>query len=183
MTEKAEAVGTISANVRLYVISSLAGVAFSIAALINTGAGGAGGALTLLVTVWAEREAAWPPSAVCSGLAEGFVYATVIVLPYATELARVKTTFVPETETELILLTAEFTWTEKAEAAGTILASVRLYVISSLAGVAFSIAALIYTGVGGAAGGALTLLVTVWAESEAACPPAAVCRGLEEGFV
>jgi hypothetical protein len=36
---------------------------------------------------------------------------------------------------------------------------------------------------GGELAGADRLLVTVFAEKEAACPPAEVCRGFEEGFV
>ena len=101
------------------------GVAFSTDELTYTGAG-TGTAATLLVTFCAVNDAACPPADVCSGFEEGFVYATVTVLPLATAPERVSSTFVPETETELTDLAAEFTVTANAEAAGTILASERL---------------------------------------------------------
>ena len=53
--------------------------------------------------------AACPPAEVCSGLEEGFVYATVTVFPYAAGLESVRRTFVPDTDTELTLLAVELT--------------------------------------------------------------------------
>jgi len=51
-------------------------------------------------------------------------------------------TLVADMATELTDLATEFTLTVKAEEAGAMLASVKLYVISSREGVAFSIAEL-----------------------------------------
>jgi hypothetical protein len=81
-------------------------------------------------------------------------------LPYATGLARVKKTFVPDTVTELTALAAEFTWTEKADAGGTILASVRLYVISTTAGAPFSTAEPANAGTAGGAEGLGSTIIT-----------------------
>ena len=81
---------------------------------------------TLLVTVCAGIVAACPPAGVCSGLVDGLAYATVTASPYATGLERVIITLAPEIATELTPLAEELTITEKAEAAGTILARVRL---------------------------------------------------------
>ena len=84
----------------------------------------------------------------------------------------------PETATALTVLEVELTLTEKAEAAGTMLARARLYVITRDEGDAFSTTELTYTGTGAA-----TLLVTFCAVNDAACPPDEVCRGLVEGLV
>ena len=149
---------------------------------VTTTGGGVTTALTPFDTVWPLNDAACPPSGVCKGFEEGFVYAIVTMSPFTTGVASVTITLVPETETELIDLAAEFTMTENAETAGTVLASARLYVISITAGAALSTAAPEKTGTAGGAG-AFILFVTVWAPIEAACPPAAVCRGLAEGFV
>ena len=100
----------------------------------------------MFVTLWAVSDAACPPAAVCNGLVAGFVYATVTASPLTTGLARVSSTLVAEIATELTVLVTEFTFTVNAEAAGSTFASVRLYVISSLAGVAFSTDALRKTG-------------------------------------
>ncbi|MBK7480856.1 MAG: hypothetical protein IPI69_14825 [Bacteroidales bacterium] len=54
------------------------------------------------------------------------VYATVTVFPYAAGLDRVRSTFVPDTDTELTLLAVELTRTVNADAAGIILARERL---------------------------------------------------------
>ena len=93
------------------------------------------------------------------------------VLPYATGLARVSRTLVPETATDVTFRAEELTWTEKADIGGTIFASERLYVITMTEGAVFSMAELWYTGT---AGGAASLLVTDLAENEATLPPADV---------
>ena len=67
MTVNAEAAGTILARVRLNVMSSRAGVVFSIAALFMTGLTAA----TLFLTLYAEKEAAWPPAEVWTGFIAG----------------------------------------------------------------------------------------------------------------
>ena len=87
----------------------------------------------------------------------------------------------PETATELTVLAVEFTITVKADTAGTIFVRARSKLISSRAGVAFSITELTYTGAAGA--GCATLFVTCRALKEAAIRPAEVCRGLVEGLV
>ena len=83
----------------------------------------------------------------------------------------------PETATELTVLTVELTLTEKAEVAGTMLARARSYIIARAEGDAFSTTELTYTGKGAA-----TLLVTFCAVNDAACPPEEVCRGLVDGL-
>jgi len=79
----------------------------------------------------------------------------VTASPYTTGLASVRVTLVPETATELTVLAVELTFTAKAEAAGTILASDMLYVNIRAEGDAFSTTMLTSAGRGGA-----TLLVT-----------------------
>jgi len=102
----------------------------------------------------------------------------VTASPYTTGLASVRVTLVPETATELTVLAVELTFTAKADAAGTMLASDMLYVNTMAEGDAFSTATLTSTGRGGA-----TLLVTFRALNDSACPPAAVCKGFVDGLV
>jgi hypothetical protein len=61
-------------------------------------------------------------------------------------LARVKETLVPEIVTELMVLTAEFTRTLKAEFKVAVFERLKLYVISRIFGVAFCTTELTYTG-------------------------------------
>ena len=70
------------------------------------------------------------------------MYATVTASPYTTGLDSVNSTLVPDIATELTFLAVELTVTAKAGAPGTMFASDKLYVISSLEGVAFSMAEL-----------------------------------------
>jgi hypothetical protein len=94
------------------------GVAFSTTALWKTGI-----ARTLFVTVCELRVAACPPAEVCSGLEDGFVYATVTTSPLTTALDRVSLTLPDTIATDETVLVVELTLTVNAEAAGTILAS------------------------------------------------------------
>jgi hypothetical protein len=152
----------------------LEGEAFSTVAPESIGTG----APTLLSTLFTPDDSACAPEADCSGLEEGFVYSTVTASPNATALARVNVTLVPETTTDVTFLEVEFTLTLNAETGGTTFARVRLYIMSIFDGVVLSMEEDTKTGTGGN-----TLFFTVCVLRDAACRPADVWIGLEDGFV
>ena len=80
---------------------------------------------------------------------EGLLYDKRTISAALIRLARVNWTFTPEMTTVLTDLATEFTRTEKEEDIGTILARVRLYVNTRIAGAAFSTEAETSTGIVG----------------------------------